>query len=110
MDKSSANVNRTCYSSFLLQILPTLGNMVDNRKTHNKLIDGSSLEKKREIIQMNNDPDPLFNLDIHKASFCNKIHIAVGRQSLIKTSFSTIPGLFIIEKEVMNEIVGFTVK
>lgn len=30
--------------------------------------------------------------------------------SLIKTSFSTIPGLFIKEKEVMNEVVGFTVK
>lgn len=81
MDESSADVNRARYSSFLLQILTTPGNMVDNRKTHSKLIDGPSLEKKREMIQVNNGPDPLFNLDIHKAPFCNKTHTALGSHS-----------------------------
>lgn len=79
--KSSADINRARYSSFLLQILTTPGNTVDSRKTHNKRIDGPSLEKKREMIQMNNEPDPLFHVGIHKASFGNKIHTDLGSHS-----------------------------
>lgn len=79
--KSSTDGNRARYSSFLLQILTTLGNTVDSRKTHNKRIDGPSLEKKREMNQMTNEQDPLFHVDIHKASFGNKIHTALGSHS-----------------------------
>lgn len=55
---------------------------------------------------MNNEPDPPIYI---KHLFAIK-SIQPWGLILIKTSFSTITGLFVIEKEVTNDVVGFMVK